>query len=129
VMSQTAFLVIGNDTCITMAAEAGQLELNYAEPILYHKLFESLRAMEGALETFVDRCVSGITANTKRCESLVENSVGIITAICPQVGYQKAAKVAKEAIKTGKSVRTVLEEAGFLSKEEIHAMLEPETMV
>ncbi|MBR3836641.1 MAG: aspartate ammonia-lyase [Clostridia bacterium] len=129
VMSQTAFLVMGNDTCITLAAEAGQLELNYAEPVLYHKLFESLRAMEGALETFVDRCILGITANARRCEALVENSVGIITAICPKVGYQKAAKAAKEAIKTGKSVRTVLSEAGFLTKEELHAMLEPETMV
>lgn len=129
VMSQTAFCIIGNDTCITMAAEAGQLELNFAEPVLYHKLFESLTALTGAVNTFVDRCVVGITANEERCEDLVEGSVGVITAICPKVGYKKSAKIAKEAIKTGKSVRTVLREAKIMSEQEIEEILDPETMV
>ncbi len=129
VMSQAAFCIIGNDMCITMAAEAGQLELNYAEPVLYHKLFESLIALEGAVDTFVDRCVKGITANKERCEELLEGSVGVITAICPKVGYKKSATVAKEAIKTGKSVREVLKESGVLSEDEIEEILDPKTMV
>ncbi|MBE6575962.1 MAG: aspartate ammonia-lyase [Ruminococcaceae bacterium] len=129
VMSQVAFCIIGNDTCITMAAEAGQLELNYAEPVLYHKLFESIVALTGAVQTFVDRCVSGITANRERCAELVEESVGVITAICPQVGYKKSAKVAKKAIATGKSVREVLKEENLMSEDEIETILDPKTMV
>ncbi len=129
VMSQVAFCIIGNDTCITMAAEAGQLELNYAEPVLYHKLFESIIALTGAVQTFVDRCVSGITANRERCAELVEESVGVITAICPQVGYKKSAKVAKKAIATGKSVREVLKEENLMSEDEIETILDPKTMV
>jgi len=129
VMSQVAFCIIGNDTCITMAAEAGQLELNYAEPVLYHKLFESIVALTGAVQTFVVRCVSGITANRERCAELVEESVGVITAICPQVGYKKSAKVAKKAIATGKSVREVLKEENLMSEDEIETILDPKTMV
>ena len=112
-----------NDVCITMAAEAGQLELNYAEPVLYHKLFESINALAGAVETFVDNCVTGITANADRCQALVDGSVGIITAICPQVGYQFAADIAKKAIKTGQSVRELLHESGKFTDEEINACL------
>ncbi len=129
VMSQVAFCIIGNDACITMAAEAGQLELNFAEPVLYHKLFESIVALTGAVETFVDRCILGITANRERCAELVEGSVGVITAICPQVGYKKSAKVAKEAIATGKSVREVLKEENIMSEKEIDAILDPNEMV
>ena len=129
VMSQAAFCIMGNDVCITMAAEAGQLELNYAEPVLYHKLFESINALAGAVETFVDNCVSGITANAERCQSLVDGSVGIITAICPQVGYTFAADIAKKAIKTGQSVRELLHESGKFTDEEIDKILDPHSMV
>ena len=129
VMSQAAFCIMGNDVCITMAAEAGQLELNYAEPVLYHKLLESINALAGAVETFVDNCVSGITANADRCQSLVDGSVGIITAICPQVGYQFAADIAKKAIKTGQSVRELLHESGKFTDEEINKILDPHSMV
>ena len=129
VMSQAAFCVMGNDTAITMAAEAGQLELNYAEPILYHKLFESLIVLEGAVKTFVDNCISGITADEQHCRQLVDGSVGIITAICPKVGYKEAADIAKEAIKTGGSVRDVLRSKNIMSEAEIDALLDPETMV
>ena len=77
---------------------------------LYHKLFESLVVLEGAVKTFVDHCITGITANPERCRELVDGSVGIITAICPKVGYTEAAEIAKNAIKTGTSVREVLED-------------------
>jgi len=129
VVSQTAFCIIGNDVCITMAAEAGQLELNYAEPILYHKLFESLGMLHGALETFVDRCVLGIRANRDRCEELVESSVGVITALCPELGYATSARIAKEAIASGKNVRQVIREFGILNEREIAKLLDPEKMV
>ena len=129
VMSQAAFCIIGNDMTITMAAEAGQLELNFAEPVLYHKLFESLVALTGAVETFVDNCITGITANADRCRELVDGSVGIITAICPQVGYKTSAEIAKAAIATGQSVREVLESKNIFSQEQIDQILDPETMV
>ena len=129
VMSQTAFCIIGNDMAITMAAEAGQLELNYAEPVLYHKLFESIIALTGAVETFTNRCVVGITANETRCRELVDSSVGVITAICPKVGYKESADIAKEAISTGASVRDVLKKTGLFTEEEIDRILDPESMV
>ena len=129
VMSQAAFCIIGNDTAITMAAEAGQLELNFAEPVLYHKLFESLIALTGAVQTFTENCVKGITANAERCRELVDGSVGVITAICPKVGYKESADIAKEAIKTGASVREVLRKTKLFTDEEIEKILDPETMV
>lgn len=129
VMSQAAFLIIGNDMTITMAAEAGQLELNYAEPVLYHKLFESIIVLTGAVQTFVDNCVSGITANRERCRDLVEQSVGIITAICPTVGYKLSADIAKDAIKTGRPVREILKGKNIFTDEEIEEILDPEKMV
>ena len=129
VMSQAAFCIIGNDVAITMAAEAGQLELNYAEPVLYHKLFESIVALTGAVQTFTDNCVVGITANAERCRELVDGSVGVITAICPKVGYKESADIAKEAIKTGASVRDVLRSTKLFTDEEIEKILDPETMV
>ena len=129
VVSQAAFCIIGNDMTITMAAEAGQLELNYAEPVLYHKLFESIVALTGAVETFVDNCVTGITANEAHCRELVENSVGVITAICPKVGYKESADIAKTAIRTGESVREVLKNKHILSDAEVDQLLNPQTMV
>ena len=129
VMAQISYLIIGNDTTIMMAAEAGQLELNAYEPVLFYKLFESINAITGGVETLVDNCIVGIEACEDRCRDLVENSVGIITVICPQVGYQVAADIAKEAIKTGKPVRELLKAAKVMSDEEVDAMLDPEKMV
>lgn len=97
VVNQVAFNAIGNDMTITMAAEAGQLELNAFEPIIFYCLFQSIDTIAYAVNTFVDNCVIGITANETRCRYFVENSVGIITAICPYVGYQKAAEIAERS--------------------------------
>ena len=129
VMAQISYLIIGNDTTIMMAAEAGQLELNAYEPVLFYKLFESINAITGGVETLVDNCIVGIEACEDRCRDLVENSVGIITVICPQVGYQVAADIAKEAIRTGKPVRELLKAAKIMSDEEVDAMLDPDKMV
>ncbi len=125
VVNQVAFNAIGNDMTITMAAEAGQLELNAFEPIIFYCLFQSIDTIAYAVNTFVDNCVIGITANETRCRYFVENSVGIITAICPYVGYQKAAEIAKEAIKTGESVRKLIIEKGLLTKEQMDEIMDP----
>lgn len=129
VMTQVAFAIIGNDMTITMAAEAGQLELNAFEPVTFYKLFESIAALTGGVETLVDNCIIGITANKERCETLVKNSVGIITPICTKVGYQLAASIAKNAIKTGKTVEELLKAENIFTDEEIHDILDPQSMV
>lgn len=125
VVNQVAFNIIGNDVTITMAAEAGQLELNAFEPIVFYCLFQSIDTLAYAVQTFVDNCVSGITANETRCRYLVENSVGIITAICPHVGYQKAADIAKKALQTGESVRSLILAEGLLAEDELDKILDP----
>ena len=126
VVNQVAFNAIGNDMTITMAAEAGQLELNAFEPIIFY--CQSIDTIAYAVNTFVDNCVIGITANETRCRYFVENSVGIITAICPYVGYQKAAEIAKEAIKTGESVRKLIIETGLLTKKQMDEIMDPVQM-
>ena len=128
VVNQVAFNIIGNDVTVTMAAEAGQLELNAFEPIIFYNLIQSVETLTYAVHTLVDNCIVGITANRDRCRDMVEHSVGIITAICPHVGYEKAAEVAKEAISTGASVRSLLLEKGLLDKEALDRILDPYSM-
>lgn len=128
VVNQVAFNIIGNDMTITMAAEAGQLELNAFEPIVFYCLFQSIDTLTYAVETFIDNCVSGITANEKRCRELVENSVGTITALCPHIGYQEAADLAKEAITSNRSIRDLILEKGILNEEQLNKILDPMNM-
>lgn len=128
VVNQVAFNIIGNDVTITMAAEAGQLELNAFEPITFYCLFQSIDTLAYAVETFVDNCVTGITANEERCKELVENSVGIVTALSPHVGYAKAAAIAKEAINTGTSVRKLILKEGILTEAELEEILDVKGM-
>lgn len=131
VMNQVAFNIIGNDITVTMAAEAGQLELNVFEPVLLYNLYESLEILGNGVTTFRENLIKGITANEARCKSLVDSSVGTITTIVPHVGYEKAAQVAKVAIESGRPVKELLLEEGLLTKEEIEeifdtfAMTEP----
>lgn len=128
VVSQVAFSIVGNDVTIAMAAEAGQLELNAFEPVVFYKLFESITTLTGAVQTLVDNCISGITANEAHCEDLVNHSVGIITALCPYIGYSLAADIAKTAIRKNISVRDELAERHILSAEEIDRYLNPYSM-
>lgn len=128
VVTQAAFLVIGHDTTITMAAEAGQMELNAFEPVTFYALFESITALKGAVTTLIDNCVVGITANKKHCLDLEESSVGIATALCPYIGYVKSAAIAKKALKTGRTVRELALEEGELSASKLDEILNPETM-
>lgn len=125
VITQVAFNIIGNDITITMAAEAGQLELNAFEPVIFYNLFESIETLANGVNTFVLNCITGITANKERCKELVDNSVGIITAICPHIGYKRAAKIAKTAISTGESVRKIILKEGILKESELNNILDP----
>lgn len=128
VVNQVAFNVMGNDLTISMAAEAGQLELNAFEPVLFYKLFESLRTMEAAIATFVDNCVLGITANKARCKELLDQSVGTVTAVCPYLGYREAAAIAKESLKTGIPVRKLILDSKLLEESALNEILNPMKM-
>lgn len=128
VVNQVAFNIIGNDMTITMAAEAGQLELNAFEPIIFYNLFESIETLASAVKTLVDNCIVGITANKEHCLKEVENSIGVITAICPYVGYETAANIAKEALRTGRQVRDLILEKGLMDEEQLNTVLDPYTM-
>ncbi len=128
VVNQVCFNIIGNDVTVTMAAEAGQLELNAFEPIIFYNLFQSIETLKYAVRTLVDNCIVGITANRDRCHDLVYNSVGIITAVVPHLGYRTAATVAKEAIKTGKPIREIILRDGLLTEAELDKVLDPYAM-
>lgn len=123
VVSQAAFLVCGHDTTIAMAAEAGQLELNAFEPVVFYQLFESFTALTGAVDTLVDNCITGITANKGRCKQLKESSVGIATVLCPYLGYQLSAKIAKTALREKRSVRDLVLEHKLMAPEKLDLLL------
>ncbi|MFW5986180.1 MAG: aspartate ammonia-lyase [Halanaerobiales bacterium] len=123
VVNQISFQIIGNDTTITMAAEAGQLELNVMLPVLTYNLFASIEILQNGISTLTEKAIRGITANEDNCRQMVENSVSIITAINPHVGYETAARIAKKALETGKKVRDIILEEGVLSKEELDRIL------
>lgn len=128
VVSQVAFNIIGNDMAITMAAEAGQLELNAFEPVLFHNLFESIETLTGAVTTLVENCILDISANEGRCQELLEASVGISTALCPYIGYQKSAELAKRSLKTGITLRELVLQESLLSEEQLDEILNPAAM-
>lgn len=128
VVSQVAFLVMGNDTTIVMAAEAGQLELNAFEPVIFYKLFESLTCLSNAIKTLTVNCIMGITANEKRCENLLESSVGIVTALCPYLGYKKSAELAKEALAKDVKIRELILQYGLIEPELLEKILDPYAM-
>ena len=128
VVTQVCYAVMGNDVTITMCAEAGQLELNAFEPVAFYRLFESITALTGAVQTLVDNCVVGITANRERCMDLLEHSVCTVTALVPHIGYQKAATIAKTALKTNKTIRELVLEEGLMTAEQLEVILEPYKM-
>lgn len=129
VVNQIAFKVIGNDLTVTLAAEAGQLELNVMEPIMVQSLFESIEMLKNGMTTLLHRCISGITANEEHCRQMVMNSIGLVTALNPVLGYEACTVLAKEAMKTNKGVYELVLEKGMLSKEELDEVLKPENMI
>jgi len=129
VINQIAFKVIGNDLTVTMAAEAGQLELNVMEPVIVQSIFESVEMMKNGMKTLNLRCISGITANKEKCLEMVQNSIGIVTALNPVLGYEVCSSLAKEALQTNSRVYDLCIKKGLLSKKELDKILSPERMI
>ncbi|XOT29031.1 aspartate ammonia-lyase [Bacillus subtilis subsp. subtilis] len=127
-INQIAFQVIGNDNTICLASEAGQLELNVMEPVLVFNLLQSISIMNNGFRSFTDNCLKGIEANEKRMKQYVEKSAGVITAVNPHLGYEAAARIAREAIMTGQSVRDLCLQHDVLTEEELDIILNPYEM-
>jgi aspartate ammonia-lyase len=125
VVNQVAFEVIGADVTVTMAAEAGQLQLNAFEPIIALSLFRSLTHLRAAIDVLAERCVSGITANIAWARHQVETSPSVVTALAPMIGYERATTIAREALQTGRTVRELVLEHGWLDAESIDAAFTP----
>ena len=128
VVNQICYQIIGYDVTISMAAEASELELNMAEPIMAYDLLHALMLLKNACITLTSRCISGIHANRERCREYVETSIGLVTALNPVLGYERSASVAKEALATGRSVYGLVLEKGWLSREALDDLLRPENM-
>lgn len=124
VVSQVAFNCVGNDVAVTMAAEAGQLELNAFEPVIFYNLFESVETIGRAASTFVHNCILGITANAERTKNMVHNSYGIVTAFAPHIGYEKSVEVIHKAIEQNLPVKAVLISEKIMTEEEIDNILD-----
>lgn len=128
VVNQVAFLVIGNDMTVTMAVEAGQLELNAFEPIIFYSLFESIKSLKGAIFTLYKNCVDGIVSDKDKLEESVESSVGIITAFAPHLGYDQASKIAKESLRTNRPIREILISENIMTSDDVDKILDYEKM-
>lgn len=128
-MNQVAYQVIGNDLTVTMAAEAGQLQLNAMEPLIVYNILSSIRQLTHAMRMLNERCICGITANEERCRELVGKSIGIITAITPTIGYENATRIAGIALDTGRSVLDLVREENLLDEETLVELMTPENMV
>lgn len=129
VVNQIAFKVIGNDLTVTLGAEAGQLELNVMEPVIVQSIFESIEMLKNGMLTLKYKCIDGITANEYHCRKLVENSIGLVTALNPYLGYEACSRIAKEALENNKSVYDLVLEQKLLSKQQLDKILEPENMI
>lgn len=129
VVSQVAFKVVGNEMCVTMAGEAPQMELNAMEPVMAQCSFESVDLLINACDTLRTLCIEGITANEDKCRQEVHNSIGIVTALNPYIGYEHSTTIAQKALETGRSVYDLVLEEGILTKEDLETILDPKNMV
>lgn len=127
-VSQICYQIIGYDVTIAMASEASELELNMAEPIIAYDLLHGLMILKNACVTLASRCISGIKANEERCRHYVQNSIGLVTALNPVIGYEKSASIAKEALATGGSVYELVLQKKWLTKEKLDDLLSPANM-
>lgn len=128
VVNQICFQVIGNDVTVSMAAEAGQLQLNVMEPVIFFCLSRNLELLTNGCRTLARKCVTGITANRDVCRWYVERSIGLVTALNPIIGYENSSEIAKEALKTGRGIVELVIEKGYMTKEELDSFLNPENM-
>lgn len=128
-MNQTAYQVIASDLAVTLAAEAGQLQLNAMEPMIIYNLLNSLKMLKEACQMLENRCIRGITANEAVCAGHVENSIGIITALVPHIGYANASRIANTALHTGSTVKALVIEENLLTEEQVNLLLSPQSML
>ncbi len=128
VVNQVAFEVIGNDVTVTMAAEAGQLQLNAFEPVIAHSLFKSLQHLAAACRTLNERCVRGIEANAARARRLLDESTALVTALTPVLGYARASDIAREALESGGKVRELVLKRGWMTEKQLDEILKPEAL-
>jgi aspartate ammonia-lyase len=127
-VNQVAFQVIGNDLAVCMAVEAGQFELNVMEPVMAYNLFNSLTILTNAVNALNSKCVQGIKANVEHCNSMIDVSVGVVTALLPHIGYEQASVIAKEALSSGQSIKEIVIGKGLLTAEQLDVILSPEEM-
>lgn len=128
VVNQVCFQVVGNDLTVTMAAEAGQLQLNVFEPVIAFNLFQSVDMLVQACHVLREKCVVGISANRDRIRQLLERSIGVVTALVPYIGYEKASAAAREALESDRGVYELVLEKGWLTKEQLDDVLSPDAM-
>ena len=128
VVNQVCFQVVGNDLTVTMAAEAGQLQLNVFEPVIAFNLFQSVDMLTQACHVMRERCVVGITANRERIRQLLERSIGVVTALVPYIGYERASAAAREALETDRGVYELVLEKGWLTQQQLDDVLSPDAM-
>ena len=129
VVNQVCFDVIGGDVTVTIAAEAGQLQLNVFEPVMAYRLLRGLDSLTRACVVLRERCIDGITANPDRMRWFVEHSIGIVTALVPVIGYETATEVAKTALQTGRGVYDLVTERGLMTREALDELLNPAAMI
>ena len=120
--------VFGNDTCVTWAGANGNFELNVMMPVMAHDLLDSIRLLTNVVDAFTEKCVAGIVANKERCEELIELSLAMVTSLAPKIGYDRAAEIAKQSARTGKTVREICLEEKVLSEAELERVLDPVAM-
>jgi fumarate hydratase class II len=125
---QVCAQVIGNDTALCWGGANGNLELNVMMPMMAHNILENIRLLTNVVRAFQDKCVNGMTANRERCQELVEYSMAMVTALAPIIGYDRAAEIAKESAKTGKTVREICREKQVLPESDLSRVLDPVAM-
>jgi aspartate ammonia-lyase len=128
VVNQVAYEVVGNDLTVTFAAEAGQLQLNAFEPVICFNILESMRALSRAMNTLAERCIRGIEANRDVLTQDIEQSIGVVTALVPVIGYQASTEIAKEALRSGRGVAELVLERGLLDESHLRKLLSPAVM-
>ncbi len=128
-VNQVAFHIIGNDVAITMAAEAGQLQLNVMEPLIAWKMFESIRLLQRSMDMLREQCIDGITANVEHSRKLMEHSIGLVTALNPYIGYENSSRIAKKALASGRGVLELVREEQLLDEAMLMDILKPENMI
>lgn len=129
VMNQVCFRVIGNDLTVTLAADAAQLELNVMEPVMSYAIFDSIDLLKNGFDTLRTLCIDGIIANADNCKKMVHNSIGVITALNPYIGYENSTEIAKEAAETRRGVVELLLEKNMITKEDLETILAPKNMI